>query len=68
MEVYPSGYEGFQINMEVSMSEYEHILGCYDPSEVIDYFGEERLLDKIDKDEIIKYLRECGYKVEEVEA
>ena len=68
MEVFPSGYEGFQVDLEVSESEYERILGCYDPNDVIDYFGEERLLDKMEMDEIVKYLRGCGYKVEEAEA
>lgn len=68
MEVFPSGFEGFQIDLEVRGSEYEHILGCYDPGEVIDYFGEERLLDAMDNDKIVRHLRECGYKVEEEEA
>lgn len=68
MEVFPSGYEGFQVDLEVRGSEYERILGCYDPNDAIDYFGEERLLDKMDTDKIVSYLRESGYKVEEEEA
>lgn len=65
MEVYPDGNGGFKIDMRVSRDEYNRVLGNYDYDEIVDYCGTSNLLDAMDTDKIVGYLRECGYKVEE---
>ena len=68
MEVYPDGNVGFKIDMRVSRDEYNRVLGNYDYDEIVDYCGTSNLLDAMDEDKVVQYLRECGYKVEEEEA
>ena len=63
MEVYPDGNGGFKIDMRVSRDEYNRVLG-----NLVDYCGTNYLLDAMDEDKVVQYLRECGYKVEEEEA
>lgn len=67
MEVYPDGNGGFKIDMRVSRNEYNCVLGNYDYDEIVDYCGTNYLLDAMDEDEVVQYLRECGYKVEKEE-
>ena len=68
MEVYPDGNGGFKIDMRVSRDEYNRVLSNYDYDEIVDYCGTNYLLDAMDEDKVVQYLRECGYKVEEEEA
>lgn len=68
MEVYPDGNGGFKIDMRVSRDEYNRVLGNYDYDEIVDYCGTNYLLDAMDEDKVVQYMRECGYKVEEEEA
>ena len=68
MEVYPDGNGGFKIDMRVSRDEYNRVLGNYDYDEIVGYCGTNYLLEAMDADKIVSYLRECGYKVEEAEA
>lgn len=68
MEVYPDGNGGFKIDMRVSRDEYNRVLGNYDYDEIVDYCGTNYLLDAMDEDKIVEFLRENGYKVEEEEA
>ena len=68
MEVYPDGNGGFKIDMRVSRDEYNRVLGNYGYDEVVDYCGTNYLLEAMDADKIVEFLRENGYKVEEEEA
>ena len=68
MEVYPDGNGGFKIDMRVSRDEYNHVLGNYGYDEVVDYCGTNYLLEAMDADKIVEFLKENGYKVEEEEA
>ena len=68
MEVYPDGNGGFKIDMRVSRDEYNRVLGNYDYDDIVDYCGTSNLLDAMDADKIVEFLRENGYKVEEDEA
>lgn len=65
MEVCPDDCGGFKIDMRVSRDEYNRVLGNYGYDEIVDYCGTNYLLDAMDTDKIVGYLRECGYKVEE---
>lgn len=67
MEVYPDGNGGFKIDMRVSRDEYNRVLGNYDYDEIVDCCGTNYLLDAMDEDKVVQYLRECGYKVEKEE-
>ena len=53
--------------MRVSRDEYNRVLGNYGYDEIVDYCGTNYLLDAMDEDEVVQYLRECGYKVEKEE-
>lgn len=64
MEVYPDGNGGFKIDMRVSRDEYNRVLGNYDYDEIVDYCGTNYLLEAMDADKIVEFLRENGYKVE----
>ena len=68
MNVYPGEYGNFNVDLTVSQDEYSRVIGNYPLDEVIDYCGTDYLLEAMDTDKIISYLRECGYKVEEEEA
>ena len=67
MEVYPDGNGGFKIDMRVSRDEYRRVLGNYGYDEIVDYCGTSNLLDAMDSDKIVEFLRENGYKVEKEE-
>lgn len=68
MNVYPVDTGSFNVDLTVSQDEYSRVIGNYPLDEVIDYCGTDDLLEAMDTDKIISYLRECGYKVEEAEA
>ena len=68
MEVYPGEYGNFNIGLTVSQDEYNRVIGNYPLDEVIDYCGTNDLLEAMDTDKVVEFLRENGYKVEEVEA
>ena len=67
MEVYPDGNGGFKIDMRVSRDEYNRVLGNYGYDEIVDYCGTNYLLEAMDANKIVEFLRENGYKVEEEE-
>ena len=67
MEVYPDGNGGFKIDMRVSRDEYRRVLGNYGYDEIVDYCGTNYLLDAMDSDKIVEFLRENGCKVEKEE-
>ena len=68
MNVYPVDTGSFNVDLTVSQDEYSRVIDNYPLDEVIDYCGADDLLEAMDTDKIVSYLRECGYKVEEEEA
>lgn len=55
----------FMVDISMSKAEWERVLSQYRTDDIVSIVGSLELLEHIDTDDIVSYLNDIGYKVEE---